>query len=230
MLFGPSNTDGKAGFAFIAVAGNLKACFDLCKIRISAVTAFSSATAFLLASGEIGIRMAIVTLAVFLLACGSSALNQYMERSVDSLMDRTMGRPIPSGRIKPPHAFLCSLLLPASGAFLLLFAGGLVVCALGLFAILWYNGLYPRLKRRTTFAIIIGALTGAVPPVIGWLSGGGAATSPMLYSICLFLFIWQVPHSLVFIMHYGREYEKAGLPSLTVQLSKPQLLRIIFIR
>jgi protoheme IX farnesyltransferase len=143
-------------------------------------------------------------------------------------MPRTSGRPLPSGRMKPVNALYFSLSLLFLGASTLLLTGALSAPLLGLFAIAWYNGVYTFLKRKTAFAVVPGALIGSIPPAIGWIAGGGAIGDTKLLMIFFFFFLWQVPHSWLFIMHYGQEYEKAGLPSLTRIFSPLQMKRIIF--
>ena len=207
---------------------SLSSYIELCKIRIALLASFSAATGFLLATTELRPEIIILILGVFLLACGSSGLNQYQERETDAAMPRTSNRPLPSGRIKPVNALYFSLCLLFSGASTLLLTGALSAPLLGLFAVAWYNGVYTFLKKKTAFAFVPGALIGAIPPAIGWIAGGGAMGDKKLLMICFFFFIWQVPHSWLFIMHFGQEYEKAGLPTLTKIFTPLQMKRIIF--
>ena len=116
-----------------------------------------------------------------------------------------------------------------TGSAVLLACSGIEALFLGLFAALWYNGVYVYLKKISAFAAIPGALTGAVPPAIGWISGGGMFFSPALGALCLCFFIWQVPHSWLLYLEYGGEYEKAGLPSLTRIWSRRQIIRTTFV-
>ena len=202
---------------------------ELCKIRIAVLSAFSAATGFMLFPAALRSQIIILVSGVFLMACGSSALNQYQERVIDAVMPRTCGRPLPSGRIRPADALYFSLWLVFSGFLVILFTGSMTAALLGLSAVLWYNGLYTHLKKITAFAVIPGALVGAIPPAIGWIAAGGGMIDPRLLFICFFFFIWQVPHFWLLIMTYGTEYEKAGVPSLTGILSEMQLRRIIFV-
>ncbi len=201
----------------------------LCKVRIAFFSAFSAATGFMLSARQSEPQMIIVMMGIFFLACGASALNQYQDKDVDILMPRTMNRPIPSGRLRPADAFYFSVILISCGLLALLLIGDLLLPLLGLCAVIWYNGVYTFLKRRTAFAVIPGALVGALPVAVGWVAGGGGLYDPKLWMVCFFFFMWQVPHSWLFVLNYGGEYEKAGLPSLTVLFSTVQLLRINFI-
>lgn len=166
---------------------------------------------------------------IFLMACGSSALNQYQERKIDALMERTKNRPVPSGDMSPGQALLISLVLLLSGAFIILLKSNLAVLTAGFFAVFWYNVVYVYLKKRTAFAVIPGALIGAVPPVAGWLGGGGSLSDPRILMLAFFFFLWQVPHFwLIFLVTPG-DYKKAGLPSITNIFNIVQLKRIIFV-
>jgi len=202
---------------------------ELSKIRISFFAALSASACFVLASGGFTLRCVLVTAGVFFLASGSCALNHYQERDTDRLMPRTRGRPIPSGRIRPEQALFFSFLLMCTGSAVILAFGGIKAMLLGLFGALWYNGVYVYLKKLSAFSVIPGALTGAVPPAIGWISGGGMFSSPALGALCLCFFIWQVPHSWLLYLEYGGEYEKAGLPSLTCIWSRRQIIRTTFV-
>ncbi len=203
--------------------------FELCKSRISLLSAFSAVTGFVLSLHRVKPEIIILMTGVFFLACGASALNQYQDRGIDGLMPRTKKRPIPSGRIDPSHALFFALMLVFLGASALLLTGTVRAPLLGLCAVLWYNGVYTYLKRKTAFAAVPGALIGAVPPAIGWVTGGGDLQDPKLLAICFFFFMWQIPHFWLLIVNHGEEYEKAGLPSLTRIFTETQLMRIIFI-
>ncbi len=202
---------------------------ELSKIRISFFAALSASACFVLASGSLTMQCLLVTAGVFILASGSCALNHYQERDTDRLMPRTWGRPVPSGRIRPGQALVFSFLLMCTGSVLLLAFSGIGALLLGLFAALWYNGVYVYLKKISAFSAIPGALTGAAPPVIGWISGGGMFFSAALGALCLCFFIWQVPHSWLLHLEYGGEFEKAGLPSLTRIWSRRQIIRTTFV-
>lgn len=176
-----------------------------------------------------GINFLLILLGVLLLACGSAALNHYQERSTDALMERTRNRPVPSGRLKPKSALKISVLLSSAGGLLLYFSGGFVPASFGLLNLVWYNGIYTPLKKRTPFAIIPGSLVGAIPPVIGWTAAGGELLNPQIVMIAFFFFIWQIPHFWLLLLVFDEDYKRAGLPTLTEIFSKEQLVRITFI-
>ncbi len=202
---------------------------QLTKIKISLLATLSTATGYLLATGRITIHMLVPTAAVFLLACGSCALNQYQESEIDQRMERTKSRPIPSGRLDPETALWISLSLILSGALTLFFGAGDLALALGLFAVLWYNIIYTPLKQKTAFAAVPGALVGAIPPALGWVAGGGEIFDPRIGGVALFFFIWQIPHFWILLLVASKDYENAGLPSITRIFSTEQIKGIIFI-
>jgi len=206
-----------------------KVYLELCKLRISLFSALSAAMGFLLSADRIGLGMPGVTCGVFFLSCGACALNQFQERDTDALMPRTAARPLPSGRIDPVKALYVSAALLFFGFLALFLTGKTAPFLLGLFAVVWYNGVYTFLKRKTSFASIPGALIGAVPPAMGWVSGGGMLSDHRLAAVCFFFFMWQAPHFWLLLMDRGEEYRRAGLPSLAAVFSKSQLRRILFI-
>ncbi len=166
---------------------------------------------------------------IFILAAGASALNQYQEREFDARMERTRIRPIPVGAITPCAALIVSLLLIFSGLILLFFFAGLTCFIMGLFNISWYNGLYTWLKRRSAFAVVPGALTGAVPVMMGWSAAGGGIFDPPVIFLSLFLFFWQMPHFWLLMLKYGDDYRKAGYPVLPDLFTDEQIKRLIMV-
>jgi protoheme IX farnesyltransferase len=205
---------------------NISSYLELCKVKISLCAALSAITGFLSVSPKFRTEIFLLISGVFLLACGSSALNQYQERKTDALMKRTKNRPLPSGRTGGLQALGFSVLLISAGCAMLFATGNRSALLLGLFASFWYNGVYTYLKKKTALAVIPGALVGAIPPVIGWMTGGGNLRDPRLLALCFFFFMWQVPHFWLTLLHHGKEYEGAGLPSLSGIFSRAQLVRI----
>jgi protoheme IX farnesyltransferase len=208
---------------------SLKSYLTLFRATISIFAATSAATGYLLAPHRQITGVFPAAGAVFLLACGASALNQYQEQDIDARMERTRTRPLPTGSIAAWHALALSCALVFAGLALLAYACGTRAALLGGFALLWYNGIYTHLKKLTAFAAVPGAAVGMVPPAIGWVSAGGAMLDPRLAAICFLFFLWQVPHFLLLLLSHGKEYEKAGLPSLTRVMSRPQISRVTYI-
>lgn len=163
------------------------------------------------------------------MACGSSALNHYQEREADGKMDRTKNRPIPSGRVSPNHALTFSFVLTIIGSYLIYFGSDFLGLQLGLLAMLWYNAIYTPLKRKTAFAVIPDSVIGALPPLVGWVAGGGNITDPSAMILAFFFFIWQVPHFWLLMLKYGEEYKKAGYPSITSIYAPQQLKNTTFV-
>jgi heme o synthase len=151
-----------------------------------------------------------------LLACGASALNQLWERNHDALMRRTAERPLPSGRMRPETVLLFGGFTSIAGLLYLAFAVNLLTALLGAATLASYVFIYTPLKRVTWLNTAVGAVPGALPPLMGWtaardqLSGEG-------WSLFAILFFWQIPHFFAIAWLYREEYEKAGfvmLPSL----------------
>lgn len=201
---------------------------ELTKWKLSLAVAFSSVTGYLIFSGGADSGLALVAAGVFLLSSGASALNQYTEMGSDALMPRTAGRPLPSGRMTTLSALAIAILLLASGSILLGFSGRMPFL-LGLANVLLYNVIYTGLKKRTTLAIVPGALVGAIPPVIGYTAAGGAVTDTIIMLFALFMFLWQMPHFWLLLVRYGSEYEKAGIKTLYSTMDGGKIKRLVFI-
>ena len=211
----------------IKVAG-LKKYLYLGKFSIVLPVSFTSFTGYFLYRSVIDINLVMSVAGVFLLGVAASALNQIQERDIDALMQRTYHRPLPSGSVSRMEAsvFFFAGIIPGS-ALLYIFGSGLAM-ALGLFTIIWYNGLYTYLKRITAFAAVPGALTGAMPPLIGWTAAGGLFWEHTAILLAFLLFMAQVPHFWLLILKYGNQYRQAGLPALTGVFSRRQIARITY--
>jgi len=207
----------------------IKTLLELSKVKITIAVALTTITGYLLASGRFDQYMILPTLGIFILACGSSAINHYQERDRDALMERTRNRPIPSGRISAKAALLFAMVLTITGSYLLYYSSGMLAMQLGLLALLWYNAIYTPLKKKTAFAVIPGAVIGAIPPLVGWVAGGGSLLDARAWIMAFFFFIWQVPHFWLLMLKYGKEYEKAGYPSITKLYTESQVKNVTFI-
>lgn len=145
---------------------------------------------------------------------GASALNQYAERETDALMQRTRRRPLPAGRVAPVHALAFGLLLSAAGLGLLAGINGLTYF-LGIAALGSYVLLYTPLKRITSLCTVVGAVPGAIPPLMGWTAARGSLDAAG-WGLFAILFLWQLPHFLAIGWMYREDYARAGFPMLTV--------------
>ncbi len=164
---------------------------------------------------------------IFLLASGASAFNQYQEWPYDERMERTRRRPIPSRRISTAEALRFSMMFIIGGMLILLYFAPPVCFILGFVNLIWYNGIYTWLKRKTAFAVVPGALTGAIPIFMGWTAGGGSLLAPEAVFLAFFLFLWQMPHFWLLTLKYGQEYKNAGFPVLTDLFSEFQIRTIV---
>jgi protoheme IX farnesyltransferase len=167
----------------------VKIILELTKFRISLLAIFSASAGFILAKQGLSGEITMPIIGVFCLASGSCALNQYQERENDQRMKRTGGRPIPSKRLLSSTALKISLGCVFFGGLILYFGANWIALALGAFALFWYNGVYTPLKRKTAFAVIPGALIGSIPPMLGWVSGGGYLFGPKILAVAFFFFL-----------------------------------------
>jgi protoheme IX farnesyltransferase len=200
---------------------------ELIRLNVSLAVTLSAFSAYVTAYGKITPKAFFIT-GVFFLAAGASALNQYQERVPDSKMNRTHGRPVPAGYVSPATAVIIALTLLLTGSGILSCGLLWMTLGLGLFNILWYNGLYTWLKTRTAFAVVPGALTGVIPLLMGWTAAGGSLTDPRLLLLSFFLFMWQIPHFWLLMLQYGDEYRLAGFPAITDVFTIRPVKNIIF--
>jgi protoheme IX farnesyltransferase len=185
-------------------------------------------TGYFIFNPHFSIKLILVSFGILLMAISASTFNQIQEFDIDSKMERTTDRPIPAGKIKLTHAIIFSICNLVAGMSIIYSGGNLLAALIGLFTIFWYNGIYTYSKRITAFAVVPGALTGALPPLIGWVAaGGGILDKPILFLEFLF-FTGQIPHFWLFILNYGEEYNKAGIPALTDIFNKDQINRLTF--
>lgn len=204
---------------------NIKPYYVLCRLPISLFATCSALTGYLLTGSHSAVTISFLVAGVFLLACGASGLNQFQERDIDALMERTRLRPLPAGTITPGSALIISIRLITCGTILLILIDPSVT-TFGAFAVLWYNGLYTPLKRKTAFAAVPGALVGALPPVMGWVAGGGNIADPRIFALSILFFLWQIPHFWLLLLRNAAQYEQAGLPTLTSVIPQELLARI----
>lgn len=150
-----------------------------------------------------------------LVAGGASAFNQLLERDLDGLMRRTRMRPLPDRRLQPLEAAIFGALITVTGLLILAAFANLLAATVALVTLLSYVVVYTPLKRRSSFGTVIGAIPGALPPVIGWTAARGALTSEA-WALFGIVFLWQLPHFLAIAWMYREDYARAGYPMLPV--------------
>jgi protoheme IX farnesyltransferase len=156
-----------------------------------------------------------VLLGTALMASGTSALNQWWEADSDARMHRTRQRPIPAGRMKRSHGFVFGVLLSAAGFVKLWIGANALAAALGLFTLLIYLFVYTPLKQRSPACTTVGALPGAMPPLIGYAAASGSLDAGAM-ALFLILFVWQFPHFYAIAWMYREDYERGGIRMLPV--------------
>lgn len=160
-------------------------------------------------------HFAISLFGTALIGAGCGAINQWMERDIDALMHRTRNRPLPTGRLDGRIALGMGFGCLIVGFFLLLFFVNKVTALLGVVTFATYLIAYTPMKRTTSFSTLVGAIPGAMPPLMGWTAAYGSLAWEgwILFTI---LFLWQVPHFLAIALIYKEDYARAGLPILSV--------------
>lgn len=190
---------------------------ELAKPRITLMVALTAGAGFALASGPSidAARLAHTMEGTALLAAGASALNQVVERDSDRLMRRTADRPLPAGRMHPDAALALGALLAFSGMFELALAVNALTALLGAATLAAYVFVYTPLKRVSSLATVVGAVPGAAPPMMGWAGARGELELGAWVLFAL-LFLWQLPPFLAIAWLYRADYERAGMPMLSV--------------
>jgi heme o synthase len=193
--------------------------FELTKPRITCFILMSTAIGFLfgehLAPAWSWLRLFYTLFGTGLIASGTAALNQWYESEGDALMRRTKARPIPSGRLTSVQAFWFGCALSAAGFALLCLGVNVLTGLLALFTLASYLFVYTPLKRRSPVSTTIGAIPGAMPPLIGYAAASGHLNfeAGILYAI---LFLWQFPHFYAIAWMYREDYARAGIRMLPV--------------
>jgi len=190
---------------------------ELTKPRITLMVVLTAAIGVLLSGGgSVDLSLAIhALLGTGLVAAGSAALNHVLERDLDALMQRTADRPLPGGRMRPDTALFFGVALAVAGLLELTVAVNVLTALLGAIALAGYLFVYTPMKRISSLATIVGAIPGALPPLMGWtaVSNGLELGGLVLFAI---LFLWQLPHFLAIAWMCREDYARAGIPVLPV--------------
>ncbi|NNE99919.1 MAG: protoheme IX farnesyltransferase, partial [Pyrinomonadaceae bacterium] len=201
----------------LSARAKIAAYFELTKPRIAFMLVLTSAAGFYLGI-ETGFNLVLFLnsmAAITLLAFGVATLNQYIERNIDAKMERTSKRPIPTNRVSPNEALVFGIVLCVISEVYLYLTVNALTAGLGLVVIIGYVFLYTPLKTRTTASTAIGALPGAMPPLMGWTAASNEITLGAWFLFAL-LFLWQFPHFLAIAWMYKDQYAKAGIKMLPV--------------
>jgi protoheme IX farnesyltransferase len=188
---------------------------DLVKARLTTLVLLTTLVGFYLgARGVMNVTLMFNALAATaLLASGASALNQLLEREDDAKMRRTQNRPLPSGRLQPTTVAIFGGMCSVAGLVYLALAVNLLTSVIGAVTLVSYLFIYTPLKRVTWLNTVIGAIPGAMPPLMGWTAARGELTGEG-WALFAILFFWQLPHFFAIAWIYRDEYAKAGFKML----------------
>ena len=203
--------------AIPAVRSRASDFLALAKPRLNMLVVASSLAGYVMGGGDMSNAITVVftVLGTALVAGGASAFNQVIERNPDSLMRRTRLRPVPDGRLQPAESLVFATALSVTGLLTLGAGVNALSAGVALVTLLIYALIYTPLKRRSSFSTVVGAIPGALPPVIGWTAARGVLSEGgwVLFWI---VFLWQLPHFLAIAWMYRDDYARAGFPMLPV--------------
>lgn len=184
------------------------------KMRLASLVVFSAAMAFLTAPGPINwISFLMLIIGGVFTTASANGFNQVIERDLDKLMSRTSTRPIPEGRMSVQEGWIAASVFGIIGVFMLTYFLNVTCGILGLLSIILYTLAYTPMKRRSPFAVFVGAIPGAIPPLLGWVAATGefGIGAWLLFSI---QFLWQFPHFWAIAWVLDDDYKKAGFKML----------------
>ncbi len=194
----------------------LRDFYELTKPRMNFLVICTTAVGFAMAPHHRQWMLLIhAIIGTAMTAASASVLNQLIERSYDALMPRTRNRPLPGGRISPAEALRYGILLGVVGVAYLALMVNLLTALLGAITLASYVWIYTPMKRHTSLNTVVGAVPGAIPPMMGWTAATGAL-GPAALALFAILFLWQMPHFLAIAILYRRDYEAGGFKMLPV--------------
>lgn len=206
---------GTGAGATIASGSRLADFVTLTKPRLNSLVVVTTGVGYLAARTGVDLPvLAHTTIGAALVAGGAAALNQIAERDLDERMPRTRDRPLAAGRLQPGEAAGLASLLALAGLVQIAAGANVLAAVLALATLVSYAAVYTPLKRKTHWAVLVGAVPGALPVVIGW-----AAAAPLTagaWSLFALLFVWQLPHFLALAWLYRDDFGRSGLPLLAV--------------
>jgi protoheme IX farnesyltransferase len=188
----------------------------LTKPRLNVLVVVTAAVGYYLGAGVTDLpRLFEVVVGIALVAGGAAGLNQIYERDTDRLMWRTQSRPLAAGRITTGEAMVFSLALATIGLAMVALAANLLAASLAMLTLVSYNLVYTPMKRRSQLATLVGAVPGALPPMIGWVASRNSLTVEA-WALFAIVFIWQIPHFMAISWLYRADFGRAGFPLLPV--------------
>lgn len=190
--------------------------WELTKPRLVLLVLLSTVVGYFLAvddSWDVGLLLAVLIGTAFV-AASSMALNQWMEKQPDARMSRTAKRPLPAGRLDSVKALVFGIVLGITGLLILFFTTNVLTCFLSALTVISYLFLYTPLKQKTELCTIVGAIPGALPPLIGWAAVRDSISFEA-WILFFIVFFWQMPHFLAIGWMYRKEYEQAGFCMLS---------------
>lgn len=189
----------------------LKDVLMLAKPRLSGLVVLTTAGGLSLAPGRIGLARGILAILFTAAVVGAAnALNEYAEREIDARMHRTRDRPLPAGRLEPLVALGLGIAVPAFAIPALALVANPLTALLAFAALAIYVGVYTPMKQRSTLALLVGAVPGAIPPLMGWTAVTGRL-DPGGLALFALLFAWQLPHFLAISLYLAEDFARGGL-------------------
>jgi heme o synthase len=203
--------------ALTPVRSRFSDLFVLTKVRLNSLVVATAAGGYYMAApADVDpVALGVACLGTALVAGGAAALNQVSERDLDRLMERTRQRPLPDGRMSAGEGVTIGAGMAALGLAILWLGANALAALVALATLVTYIVFYTPLKRRTSLATVVGAIPGALPPLIGWAAARGTLDVAAC-SLFLIMFVWQLPHFLAIAWMYRDDYARAGLPLLAV--------------
>jgi len=207
-------TTSKTIFAIEKIMGLFKVIFELTKFRLSLLVSFSAIFGFILASDSFYfIDLLVLGISGYFVTASSVINNQIIEKDLDRKMDRTKNRPLPTNRISNRVSLIVSIIFMIIGLVIMTSYFNLIAGILSLISLILYTFIYTPLKRVGPIAVFIGAIPGALPPLIGWVAFSGEITMEAIIIFSI-QFIWQFPHFWAIAWIYHDDYKKVGFKLL----------------
>ncbi|SIO27090.1 UbiA family prenyltransferase [Halodesulfovibrio marinisediminis] len=178
----------------------------LARVPVSVAVAVVSMLGYLLYTPEFSVALFATGFGSFFLCAGCSALNQVQEKRTDGYFSRTMSRPLPQGYMRARTALLIALVCILLAASLYVLTASKMALVVAFMTLVIYNGVYTGMKRRSPYALLVGSIAGAMPPLMGWVAAGGSMFDPLILANCLIWYLGQIPHVWMRIYMHKEEY------------------------